>query len=58
MGLIAIGSAKSLLPDLVTHATSAEKPSKWFASFSSAALVTNKGKYALLTLCSLNFVSN
>jgi len=43
VGLIAIGSAKSLLPDLVTHATSAENPSKWDFSFSSAALETKRG---------------
>jgi len=43
VGRIAIGSANSLLPDLVTHATSAENPSRCDFSFSSAALLTNRG---------------
>ena len=44
VGLIAIGSSKSDEPDLVTQATSAEKPSTWSFSVSRALLLTNIGK--------------
>ena len=45
VGLIAIGISNSDYPDLVTQATSGEKPSTWSFSFSNAALETNIGKY-------------
>jgi hypothetical protein len=44
VGLIAMGSFKSLSPLLVTQATSGEKPSKCFSSFLRAAYETNMGK--------------
>lgn len=44
VGLMAIGSARSLWPDLVTQATSAAKPSTCYFSVSSAFLETNMGK--------------
>ena len=44
VGLIAIGSGKSVFPDLVTQATSGANPATWFCSLLKAALVTNMGK--------------
>lgn len=44
VGLIAIGSFKSELPDLVTHATSGENPSTWSFSVFKALSDTNIGK--------------
>lgn len=44
VGLMAMGSARSLLPDLVTHATSGAKPYTWSFSISRDFLETNMGK--------------
>jgi len=44
VGLIAIGTSNSDYPDLVTHATSGENPSRCSFSFSRAAYETNIGK--------------
>jgi hypothetical protein len=44
VGLIAIGSARSLFPLFVTQATSGEKPSTWFFSLLREASDTNMGK--------------
>mmetsp|Transcript_7164 Transcript_7164/g.25558 ORF Transcript_7164/g.25558 Transcript_7164/m.25558 type:complete len:247 (-) Transcript_7164:298-1038(-) len=49
VGRMAMGSASSDCPLRVTHATSAAKPSRWSSSASSAALGTNRGKYAFCT---------
>lgn len=46
VGLIAIGSARSDLPDFVTHATYGENPSTWSFSIYNDFLETNIGKYA------------
>lgn len=46
VGLIAMGSARSLFPDLVTQATSAAKPSTWSFSVYNDFFETNIGKYA------------
>jgi hypothetical protein len=42
---MAMGSARSLYPDLVTQATSGANPSMWFFSLAKAFSVTNIGKY-------------
>lgn len=41
---MAMGSARSDFPDLVTQATSGENPSTWSFSISSFPLETNIGK--------------
>ena len=49
VGLIAIGTASSLVPDLVTQATSGANPSTWSFSFSSLSAETNIGFSMQLT---------
>mmetsp|Transcript_10588 Transcript_10588/g.23158 ORF Transcript_10588/g.23158 Transcript_10588/m.23158 type:complete len:236 (-) Transcript_10588:917-1624(-) len=44
VGRMAIGSASSVVPDLVTHATSGANPSRWSFSVFSARSLTNSGK--------------
>jgi hypothetical protein len=44
VGLIAMGSYRSVLPDFVTQATSGAKPSTWSFSLLKAAYDTNIGK--------------
>ena len=44
VGRMAMGSANSVSPDLVTHATSGEKSAMWSFSFCRALCYTNMGK--------------
>jgi hypothetical protein len=54
---MAIGSARSDFPDLVTQATSGENPSTCYFSTSSLLLETNIGKYAFSVPFDLNLTS-